>query len=87
MPNGWLMNMHFNVGTTITDLVGDLPGFEDPIWYNAYEIENILSLNMVCKTFRVAYNSKVDDPNVLIVNSPLHPNFLMSKSGLYYHDV
>ena len=86
-PNGWVLHAHFNAGTTITYLVRDLHGFDYPIWYNLYGMGNILSLDLVFKHFRVAYNSEIYYPNFSIVNIPLHKTFLISKGWLYYHDM
>ena len=86
-PNVQVLHVHCNAVTTITNLIGDLPGFDDPIWYNPDGIVNILSLNLVRKRFKVIYDSEEYDPNVFILNSPLHPYFQMSKGGLYYHDM
>ena len=85
-PNGWVMHVHFNLGTTITDLIGDLPGFNNPIWCNQYGIEKFY-LWIWLQSFIVTYDSEGDYPNDLIINIPLHPSLWMSKGGLYYHDM
>ena len=58
VPNGWVLHVHCNVRTTVTYLIGDLPSFDDPTWYNPYRVENILSLNLICKRFIVTYDSE-----------------------------
>ena len=50
--------MHCNSGTTVTDMIVDLNDFDNTIWYNLGRIENIMSLNMVRKCFKVTYDSK-----------------------------
>ena len=40
-PNLKVLHVHCNLGTTVADMVGYLPNYDDPIWYNPYEIANI----------------------------------------------
>lgn len=82
------MRIHSNAGTTVTDMVGDYPGY-GTVWYDPKGIANILSMSqMVTKGYGVQYDSKVG--NKFIVHDPegnLYGTFVQAAQGLYYQDI
>jgi hypothetical protein len=51
------MRVHCNVGWTVTNLIGRLPGYPGEVWYNPDGIANIISLADAEKYFPVCYDS------------------------------
>jgi hypothetical protein len=49
------MVIRCNAGVTKTRMMGDLPGYDGPVWYNPDGIANILSLSDVEKYHHVSY--------------------------------
>ena len=41
------MTVHWNAGSRVTNMMGDLPGYPRPVWYSPHAIANILSLSNV----------------------------------------
>ena len=81
------IKVHTSAGTATTDLQGDLPGYDRPVWYHPNGIANVLSLKNVRQSSRVTYDS--DQGNSFAVHRPdgTVRNFVMSQSGLFYLDI
>ena len=82
---GEKMKIHCNVGTHVTDLIGDLPGY-GTVWFDPQAIANVLSLQLVKKKYHISYDS--NDKNGFIVTKPDRTTFEFRelKSGLHYLD-
>lgn len=52
------VTIHCNAGDTTTDLIGDLPGFPEPVWHDPKGIANVLSLDRVEEHFDVSCQNK-----------------------------
>ena len=46
-----------NAGVVVTDLIGDLAGYPNPVWFHGAGIANILSLHRISKSCQVQYDS------------------------------
>jgi hypothetical protein len=77
-----------NAGTVIVTMIGDLPGYPDPVWYHSGGIANILSLYQVAQHCRVQYDSG-EDGAAFHVTKPDGSirDFKPSVSGLHYCNV
>ncbi len=76
-----------NAEVVVTDLIGNLSGYPNPVSFHAAGIANILSLHRVSKNCRVQYDS--DEVNACFhVSRPdgVVRNFRPSSSGLHYCD-
>jgi hypothetical protein len=80
------MKIHSTAGVTMTDLVGDFPGY-GTVWYHPDGISNILSLARVCSLgYTVKYS--INDDNEFVVTKPDGGTrcFKQSEKGLCYLD-
>jgi hypothetical protein len=76
-----------NAGVVITDLIGDLPGYPNPVWYHPQGIANILSLHRVGKSCRIQYDNEVSDAAFRVTKPDgTFRDFKPSVSGLHYCD-
>ena len=74
-----------NAGSNTTDLIGDLPGYPKPVWYDPKGIANILSVRNVSEFYRITFDSK--NGNTFTIHKDTgNVNFTQCSSGLYYHD-
>ena len=53
------MNARGNTEVSQTNLVGDMYGYPELIWYNAKVISNILSMTRVEKYFPIPYRKQL----------------------------
>ena len=51
------MNVLWNKGLYWNNLVGDMPGYLKPIWYDPKGIDNILSIYQVETHFSITYGN------------------------------
>jgi len=72
-------------GAKTTNLLGDLLGYPNPVYYDPNRIANILSLSSVKHHHCVTYNSKGD--NTFTVHKD-HDDVMFREyaKGLYSHD-
>jgi hypothetical protein len=77
------MDIHCNAGVTSTDMVGDLPGY-DEVWYHPNGIANILSLARVKDKHRVTFDSAGGNKFVVHKTDGTTRSFLKSQRGLYF---
>ena len=77
------LTIHSTRGTTKTNVMGFLPGY-GWVWYHPGRIASILSLARVVKTFRVVYNSEVNNAFHVHVAKDRMRLFIQSPKGLYY---
>ena len=76
-----------NAGVVTTDLIGDLAGYPEPVWYHATGIANILSLHRVTKHCRVRYDSSEENASFHVTRPDgTIRSFIPSTSGLHYCD-
>ena len=80
------MVIHSHGSSRKTDMIGDLPGYPHPVWYDANGIANILSLYNIQKLHRVTYDSAASGSFVVHVGDR-EVVFKMARRGLYYHDM
>ena len=73
-------------GTSTTNLVGDLDGFPEPLWFTPDGMANILSLASVRKYFDVKYKVEGSSAKFVVRMSSREITFRESHDGLYYHD-
>ena len=73
-------------GSTIINMVGDLPGYPNPVWFDPAGIANILWLSNVQKIYQVTYDSVKEEVFVVHMRGG-QLIFKMAKIGLYYHDM
>lgn len=78
------MIIHCNAGVSRTNLIGDLPGYLDEVWYNPTGIANILSLSKVKKRYRVTFDSECTGRFVVHKDDGSTREFQESPTGLYY---
>ena len=79
------MTILTNSGSNTTNWIGDLPGYDKPIWFDPDGIANILSLSRVKERHRVSFDSS--NGNIFTVHKDSgNINFKQCKNGLYYHD-
>jgi len=81
------MTISFNAGKTTTNLVGDLKGYPDAVWFNPTGIVNILSLSELERHYKVTYNSDAKKLFVVHKDDSTQQSFQQSKMGLFYMDV
>ena len=76
-----------NAGVVVTELVGDLDGYPNPVWYHPGGIANILSLYRVGQTCRIQYDNEKDGA-VFRITKPDGSvrDFRPSLTGLHYCD-
>ena len=81
-PEG--MRFHCNAGSRLSNLVGDLPGYET-VWYDPKAIANILSLRRVQDHYHITYDSSHQR---FIVTKPSGKEFAVHEpeGGLHYLD-
>ena len=81
-PEG--MRIHCNAGSRLTNLIGDLPGYET-VWYDPNAIANILSLWRVWYWYHISYDSLLQK---FVVTKLSRKEFVFqeSDSGLHYLD-
>ena len=84
-PDGKYPRVHCNAGVTHTNIIGDRPGYSNPVWYNPKGIANILSRGLVLKNHLVTYNSH--NGNDFVIHRPQRPTFKIIKAGLFYNDI
>jgi len=79
------MTIRSHRGTQSTNLIRDLAGYLDPVYFDPEVIANILSLSTVKKYHRVTYDSK--GTNNFTINKQ-HGNIIIREcfKGLFYHD-
>lgn len=76
-----------NAGVVTTNLIGDLPGYPEPVWYHPDGIANILSLHKVVKHCRVQYDSTEARASFQVTRADGSIRaFYPSTSGLHYCD-
>ena len=76
-----------NAGMVVTELVGDLDGYPNPVWYHPGGIANILSLHRVGQTCRIQYDNEKPGA-VFRITKPdgTVRDFRPSITGLHYCD-
>lgn len=80
------MTIMTNSGSNTTHWIGDLPGYNKPIWFDPNGIANILSLSNVKKVYRVSFDSCKG--NIFTIHKESgNIIFKQCKNGLYYHDL
>ena len=80
------MTVHCNAGTTVTNMMGMLPGYGE-VWYDPNAIANILSLKRVKEEHRVTYDSVEENAFVVHKEDGANVKFRQSPKGLYYCDM
>ena len=76
-----------NAGIVTTQLVGDLDGYPNPVWYHPEGIANILSLHRVGQTCRIRYdNQKLGGVFRITKPDGSVRDFRPSITGLHYCD-
>ena len=84
------MKVACNAGSVYTDMIGDMKGYPDPVWYHPDGIANILSQHMVKEHYDIEYKhveghkDKVYD--VRKADGSVR-RFIRSRMGLSYMDV
>ena len=79
------MTVRSHGGTKTVTHIADLPGYDNPVYFDEDGIANILSLAKVKEGHRVTYDS--EDGNVFTVHTSNGPvNFQECGRGLYYFD-
>jgi hypothetical protein len=70
-----------------TDMIGDLDGYPNPVWFHLHGIANILSLHRVAKSCHIQYDSQKDGGSFLVykVDGDVRI-FKPSVTGLHYCD-
>ena len=63
------MMIRCQAGSSTTTMIGDLPGYPDPVWYTPKEIANVLSLSLVKKHFRITFDSDSEE-GCIVVETP-----------------
>ena len=81
------MTILCNAGKTVTNMIGELPGYAGEVWYNPTGIANILSLSNVEKHYRVTYDSGAEKAFVVHKPDGSANRFVQSEKGLFYLDV
>ena len=80
------IEMKTNVGTRRIETVGELPGFDNKVWYDKKSVANIFSFAELANQHRITYDSeKGDEFNIHYGNSII--KFPRSAEGLYYYRV
>ena len=76
-----------NAGVVTTDLIGDLVGYPNPVWFHPGGIANILSLHRVGQSCRIQYDNH-EECAAFRVTKPdgTVRDFKPSVSGLHYCD-
>ncbi len=71
----------------MTDLIGNLPGYPNPVWYHLEGIANILSLHRVGQSCRIYYDDDMHGQcfNVTKPDGTVCA-FQPSVSGLHFYD-
>ena len=59
-PVGGLLNVYYNAGITITNMVGNLDGY-GTVWYHRQGISNIILLYRVTNKFHVQFYSRSEN--------------------------
>jgi len=79
------MTIRSRRGTKTINLIGDLAGYPDPVYFDHEVIANILSLYNEQKQHRVTYNSK--GTNAFTIHKQ-HSNMIFQERSrdLFYHD-
>jgi len=80
------LTIHTNGGTTVTHLIGDLPGF-GPVWYDGGSLANILSFSEVRKKFRITVDTQDKPVMIVYKKNGDQLEFIETKGGIYYYDV
>ena len=76
---------HFNPVLIYTNMIGDLTGYSNTVWYNTKGIANILSLVSVHNHHRMTDNSQ--HGNEFYVHISQRPAFKMTNYGLFCHNM
>ena len=74
-------------GVSSTNLVGDLEGFPEPLWFTPDGIANVLSLASVRKHFPVKYITKGSRARFVVEMEGRKISFNESHDGLYYQEL
>jgi hypothetical protein len=80
------MRVHCNVGWTVTNMIGQLPGYPGEVWYNPDGIPNILSLANAKKHFCIKYDSSTEKAFIIEKPDGMEKCFIKNPVGLYYLD-
>ena len=80
------MEISTQAGTTTTNIIGDVPGYDDPVWFHPGGIANIFALSKIIKKYRVTYD--IHEGNKFVVHKPDGSTrvFKQSYHGLFYLD-
>jgi hypothetical protein len=74
-----------NAGVVEVRMIGDLPGYPVPVWFNPNGIANILSLYRVTQHCRVQYDSRDNQAAFHVTRSDSSiRHFVPSVTGLHY---
>ena len=79
-----------NTGLSTTNLIANLLGYHQTVWFDPNGITNILSLKHVRERTRVTYNShEGENANTFVVHVPDRQKLLfeMHTHGLFYHNI
>ena len=79
------MTVQCNAGVATTNLIADLPGYPNPVWYLAEGVANILSFSKVASVFPITYDSTNDRFSMHKPDGKIR-HFNRSDKGLYYYD-
>ena len=52
------MTLSTQAGSTRTNLMGDMTGYNEPVWFHPGGIANIFAISKMIKKFRVTYDSE-----------------------------
>jgi hypothetical protein len=77
--------IHSNGGESVTNLIGDLPGF-GTVWLDENSIANVLSMTSARKQFRITQDSHEYDGIRLHRPDGEILEFFESRKGLYHYD-
>ena len=78
------MKIAYQSGTSSTNLVEDLSGFFEPLWFTRDGIANVLSLASVRRYFKVKYKAESGGAMFTIHMPNWSIEFWESPDGLYY---
>ena len=79
------MTINSHGGSRTTNLIADLPGYSSPVWYDANDIANILSLSNVQRLYKITYDSTRGNRFVVHLGNRLI-SFEQCPKGLYFYD-
>jgi hypothetical protein len=78
------LKVHCNTGTKVVKHVATLRNY-GTVWFNEDDIDNFLSMSLMKKKFPVRYDSTAGD-QFIVSKADKYVIFVVSSSGLYYHD-